>query len=58
MSWTALKKNREAQAFFKTLNRTNLFSIYHQLTTAKKPETRARRMEKIIEKLSRGEKFH
>jgi len=49
----ALKKNKKAQAFFKTLDRKNLFPIYYQLATAKKSETRTRRMLKIIDQLSR-----
>jgi uncharacterized protein YdeI (YjbR/CyaY-like superfamily) len=53
-----LAKNRKAKAFFETLNRTNLYSIAYRLQTAKKPETRERRMLAIIEMLARGEKFH
>ncbi len=54
----ALSKNRKAKAFFDTLNRTNLYSIAWRLQTAKKPETRARRMEAILEMLANGKKFH
>ena len=43
---------------FATLNKTNLYSIAHRLQTAKKPDTREKRMRAIIEKLARGEKFH
>ncbi|MGC1352482.1 MAG: YdeI/OmpD-associated family protein [Xanthobacteraceae bacterium] len=32
--------------------------MVYRLQTAKKPETRAKRMQAIIAKLSRGEKFH
>jgi uncharacterized protein YdeI (YjbR/CyaY-like superfamily) len=53
-----LAKNKMALIFFKTLNKTNLYSIAYRLQTAKKPETRDRRIQAIIEKLSRGEKFH
>jgi len=53
-----LNKNKKAAAFFKELNKTNLFSIGFRLQTAKKPETREKRMKDIIEKLARGEKFH
>jgi uncharacterized protein YdeI (YjbR/CyaY-like superfamily) len=53
-----LDQDKAASAFFKTLNKTNLYSIAYRLQTAKKPETRERRMEAIIEKLARGEKFH
>ncbi len=53
-----LSKHKEAEAFFKTLNKTNLFSIGFQLQSAKKQETKERRMKKIIEMLKKGEKFH
>lgn len=53
-----LKKNKKALQFFKSLNKTNLFSIAYRLQTAKKPETRAKRMEKILEMMKKGEKFH
>jgi len=54
----ALDKNRKAKAFFETLNRTNIYAIVYRLQTAKKPETRERRMKMILEMLGRGEKFH
>jgi uncharacterized protein YdeI (YjbR/CyaY-like superfamily) len=53
-----LAKNKKAKAFFETLNKTNLYSIAYRLQTAKKPETRQRRMQAIIERLARAEKFH
>jgi uncharacterized protein YdeI (YjbR/CyaY-like superfamily) len=53
-----LAQNKKAKAFFATLNKTNLYSIVYRSQTAKKPETRAKRMQAIIEKLARGEKFH
>jgi len=53
-----LSKNKKAEAFFKGLNKTNLFAIGFRLQTAKKQETREKRMREIIEKLARGEKFH
>jgi len=40
------------------LNKTNLFSIGFLLQTAKKQETKERRMKEIIEMLAKGEKFH
>jgi uncharacterized protein YdeI (YjbR/CyaY-like superfamily) len=54
----ALEKDRKAKAFFETLNRANIYSIVYRLQTAKKPETRERRMKMILEMLARGEKFH
>jgi uncharacterized protein YdeI (YjbR/CyaY-like superfamily) len=53
-----LSKNKKAEAFFKGLNKTNLFSIGFRLQTAKKQETREKRMKEIIEMLAKGEKFH
>jgi uncharacterized protein YdeI (YjbR/CyaY-like superfamily) len=53
-----LEKNPKAKSFFETLNKTNLYSIAFRLQTAKKPETRQKRMKEILEMLSRGEKFH
>ncbi|MFB6340945.1 YdeI family protein [Saccharicrinis sp. FJH2] len=53
-----LAKDKKAEAFFKTLNKTNIFSIVWRLQTAKKPETRHKRMKAILEMLKNGEKFH
>jgi len=53
-----LGRNKKAHAFFKTLNKTNLYSIVYRLQTAKKPETRDKRKQAIIAMLARGEKFH
>jgi hypothetical protein len=47
-----------AEAFFRTLDRKNLYPIYYRLQTAKWPETRARRMQQILEQLGRGERIH
>jgi uncharacterized protein YdeI (YjbR/CyaY-like superfamily) len=54
----AMKKDKKAEAFFKTLNRANLYAIAWRLQTAKKPETREKRMKTLLEMLARGEKFH
>jgi uncharacterized protein YdeI (YjbR/CyaY-like superfamily) len=54
----ALEKSKKAKSFFETLNRANVCAIVYRLQTAKKPETRERRMKKILEMLGRGEKFH
>jgi uncharacterized protein YdeI (YjbR/CyaY-like superfamily) len=54
----ALGKNRKARAFFETLNKTNLYSISWRLQTARKPETRERRMTAILEMLTEVRKFH
>ena len=54
----ALRKNKKATAFFASLNKANLYAIAYRLQTAKKPETRQRRIETILAMLARGEKFH
>lgn len=53
-----LAKHKRAGAFFKTLSKTNLYSIVYRLQTAKKPETRKKRMETIIKMLEQGKTFH
>ena len=53
----SLKKNKKAEAFFKSLNKTNLYSIAYRLQTAKTPETREKRMKIILEMMAKGEKF-
>ena len=53
-----LSNNEKALKTFESLNRRNLFTIYHRLHTAQKPETRQNRMNKILEILSKGEFFH
>lgn len=54
----ALSKNQAAEIFFKGLNKTNLYAIAFRLQTAKKEETRIKRMQNIIEMLAKGETFH
>lgn len=54
----ALGKHKRAKAFFESLNRSNVYAIVYRLQTAKKPETREKRMKTILEMLQRGEKFH
>jgi uncharacterized protein YdeI (YjbR/CyaY-like superfamily) len=53
-----LARNKKAQKFFGTLNRANLYSIAWRLQTAKKPETREKRMKAILQMVARGETFH
>jgi uncharacterized protein YdeI (YjbR/CyaY-like superfamily) len=54
----ALSRDKKAQAFFESLNKTNLYSIAYRLQTAKKPETREKRMKAILEMMAKGKKFH
>lgn len=50
-----LDKSAAAKSMFASLNRQNLFAIYHRLHSAKKPETKQRRMAQFIATLERGE---
>ena len=54
----ALDKNKKAKSFFATLNSANRYAILFRIATAKKPETRARRIQQFMEMLGRGEKLH
>jgi uncharacterized protein YdeI (YjbR/CyaY-like superfamily) len=51
----ALQQDPAALAFYATLKRQQLFSIYYRLTSAKRAETRQKRMAEILAKLGRGE---
>lgn len=53
-----LDRNPEAAAFFDTLESYNRYAILYRIQEAKKPETRARRIEKFIGMLNRHEKVH
>jgi uncharacterized protein YdeI (YjbR/CyaY-like superfamily) len=54
----ALEQNPEAAAFFATLDSTNRYAILYRLQDAKKPETRARRLEQYITMLNEQKKLH
>jgi uncharacterized protein YdeI (YjbR/CyaY-like superfamily) len=54
----ALDANPKAAVFWETLNKSNRYAIVFQLEDAKKPETRARRLEKFVGMLERGEKLY
>lgn len=54
----ALAKNKRARTFFAKLDRTNRYAILHRIETAKRADTRARRVEQFVEMLSRGDLLH
>jgi uncharacterized protein YdeI (YjbR/CyaY-like superfamily) len=54
----ALKKNKMALSFFVTLNAANRYAFIYRVQTAKKAETRARKIREFVEMLERQEKFH
>ena len=53
-----LQSHPTARQFFDTLDRRNLYAIYYRLQTAKRAETRKKRMADILSQLARGEAFH
>jgi uncharacterized protein YdeI (YjbR/CyaY-like superfamily) len=53
-----LAKHPKAAAFFKTLNSANRYAILFRIHDAKKPETRARRIQKFVQMLKEGKKLH
>ena len=53
-----LSRNKKAEAFFKTLNKANVYAIVYRLETAKKPETREKRMKMILAMMEQGKAFH
>ena len=52
-----LKKDKKAYEFFQTLTKVNHFAVAFRLHSAKRPETRVRRMKDFLERLARGEKI-
>lgn len=55
---TALNRKPRAKAFFQTLDSRNRYAILFRIHTAKKPETRARRIEQFVAMLEKNEKLH
>jgi uncharacterized protein YdeI (YjbR/CyaY-like superfamily) len=53
-----LDRNAEAKAFFVTLNSANRYAILWRIQTAKKAETRAKRIREFIRMLEKHEKIH
>jgi uncharacterized protein YdeI (YjbR/CyaY-like superfamily) len=54
----ALDANPQAAAFFATLTSRNRYAILYRVEEAKRPDTRARRIEKFVGMLERGETLH
>ena len=53
-----LDANPKAAATFADLDGANRYAILYRLRSRKDPETRARRLDKFIDMLERGEKIH
>jgi uncharacterized protein YdeI (YjbR/CyaY-like superfamily) len=54
----ALAANPKAKAKFATLNSQNRYAILYRIATAKRPDTRARRIEQFVAMLARGETIY
>lgn len=54
----ALEENPAARELFASLNSANRYSFIYRIHMAKRPETRARRIEQLIEMLAEQRTFH
>jgi len=54
----ALDKNQKAKALFAALKSSEKYSFLFRIHNAKKPGTRAKRIQQFVEMLERGEKIH
>ena len=54
----ALKATPPAKAMFARLSSANRYSVLYRVTTAKRAETRQRRIEQFVAMLARGETIH
>ena len=54
----AIAMNPRAEATYETLTRQNRFALVYRVHTAKRPETRARRIEDLVALLARGDTPH
>ena len=54
----ALDRNKKAKTFFATLNSVNRYAFLFRIQTAKKSETRAKRIQQFVLMLEKSEKLH
>ena len=54
----ALAANRAASAVFARLDAANRYAVLYRITTARRPDTRARRIEQLVDMLAQGETIH
>jgi uncharacterized protein YdeI (YjbR/CyaY-like superfamily) len=54
----ALDRDPAAKSMFDQLSASNRYAILYRVTTAKRPETRQRRIEELTAMLARGETIH
>ncbi|WP_010500224.1 YdeI/OmpD-associated family protein [Paenibacillus elgii] len=53
-----LDRNPQAKAFFEALDKQNRFAVLFRIHSAKKAETRAKRIQQFVTMLERGEKIY
>jgi len=53
-----LRRHKGALAHFRTLSRANVFAIVYRLQTAKRPETRTRRLALLVQMMKEGRRLH
>jgi len=51
----ALSANPQASRAFARLDKANRYSVLYRVTTARRPDTRARRIERLVDMLSQGQ---
>ena len=54
----ALSANPRALKTFARLDKANRYSVLYRVTTARRPDTRARRIERLVDALAQGHVFH
>ncbi len=54
----AVAANPQAAEALKTLDAKNRYAIYYRLTTAKRPETRVKKLAEFLAMLARGERIY
>jgi uncharacterized protein YdeI (YjbR/CyaY-like superfamily) len=55
---SALGANRAAAEMFAQLDRANRDAVLYRITTARRPDTRARRIEQLVDMLAQGRTIH
>ena len=55
---SALAAKPKAQAMFETLSKVNRYAVLYRITTAKRADTRAKRIETFVAMLARGETIY
>ena len=54
----ALASDPAARAMFDILTKANRYAVLYRIETAKRPETRARKIDELVAMLARGETLH